>query len=75
MDGVLYHHIASFVRSSERDFNSYIRFRIILFHISFAIFGLEFAHDIANSIAVCYLLASDTCFCAAVYRNLQCLIS
>jgi hypothetical protein len=75
MDGVLYHHTRSFVRSSEQDFNSYIRFRIILFHISFAIFGLEFAHNIANSIAVCYWLASDACFCAAVYRNLQCLIS
>jgi hypothetical protein len=39
---------------SERDFDSYINFRIILFHIPFAIFGLEFPHDIVNPITVCY---------------------
>jgi hypothetical protein len=39
---------------SERDFNCYIKFRIILFHFHFTIFGFEFPHNIVNPITVCY---------------------
>ncbi len=39
---------------SERDFDGYINFRIILFHIPLTVFRLEFTYDILNPITICY---------------------
>src|SRR5215213_2059157 len=57
---------------SERDFDGYINFRIILFHIPFAIFRFKFPHDIVNPITVCYWFTSNRYFFSAtICRNLQ----
>jgi hypothetical protein len=56
---------------SKRDFNGYIRFRIILSYI--AIFGTKFTHNVPNSTTVCNWCASCRDF-LATYRDFQRLI-
>src|ERR671918_675104 len=56
---------------SERDFNCYIRFRIVLFNICLAIFGPEFVQYIINRITVRYGFTLCRSYFFSTYRNFQ----